>query len=120
MFKPTPNPPQTDPTSPYETLDSKKLHKAAERALDHYLCPSSGTNQTPRKPSTMFMVAPNQKTEELLVNACESLASASVMLSDFAGVLGTPYRHTLLGIQQVVMLGELTVNRALDNFEPKD
>jgi hypothetical protein len=42
------------------------------------------------------------------------------MLSDFAGLLGTPYRHTLLGIQQVVMLGELTVNRALDNFEPQD
>jgi hypothetical protein len=120
MIKPTPNPPQTDPTSPYESLDSKKLHEAAERALDHYLRPSSGADQTPRKPSTMFMVAPDKKTEELLVNACESLASASVMLSDFAGLLGTPYRHTLLGIQQVVMLGELTVNRALDNFEPKD
>ncbi|WP_343045148.1 DUF6124 family protein [Pseudomonas atagonensis] len=39
------------------------------------------------------------------------------MLSDFSGLLDTPYRHTLLGIQQVVMLGELAVNRALDNLE---
>ena len=37
MFKPTPNPPESDPTSPYESLDSKKLHQAADRALDHYL-----------------------------------------------------------------------------------
>jgi hypothetical protein len=69
------------------------------------VCPAG---QLPRKPSTMFMVAPDKKTEELLANACESLASASVMLSDFAGLLGTPYRP-LLGIQQVVMLGKLTV-----------
>ena len=35
MIKPTPNPPETDPASPYESLDSKKFHEAAERALDH-------------------------------------------------------------------------------------
>jgi len=27
MIKPTPNPPETDTTSPYETLDSKKSTK---------------------------------------------------------------------------------------------
>jgi hypothetical protein len=36
MCKITPNPPKTDPASPYESLDSNKLHEAAERALDHY------------------------------------------------------------------------------------
>ena len=41
MFKPTPNPPETDPVSPYATLDSKKLHAAADKALDHYLKPDS-------------------------------------------------------------------------------
>jgi len=116
MFKPTPNPPETDPTSPYETLDSKKLNEAAERALDHYLKPSD-VNQTPRKPSTIFVIAPDIDTETLLTNACESMASASVMLSDFAGLLDGPSRNTPLGIQQVVMLGELAVNRALDNLE---
>ena len=43
MIKPTPNPPETDPTSPYESLDSKKLNDAADRALDHYLCPPGFT-----------------------------------------------------------------------------
>jgi hypothetical protein len=28
------------------------------------------------------------------------------------------HRNTLLGIAQVIMLGELAVNRALDNFDP--
>ena len=39
MFKATPNPPETDPVSPYTTLDSKKLHAAAERALDFHFPP---------------------------------------------------------------------------------
>jgi hypothetical protein len=116
MFKPTPNPPDIDTTSPYESPHSRKLHDAAERALDHYLCPGA-THDDPRLPSLMFIIAPNIKTEDLLAHACESMASASVMLSDFAGALDTPYRHTLLGIQQVVVLGELAVNRALDNLE---
>jgi hypothetical protein len=39
MIKPTPNPPETASVSPYESIDSKKLHEAADRALDLYLCP---------------------------------------------------------------------------------
>lgn len=54
----------------------------------------------------------------MLVNACESLASATVMLGDFAGMLEGSRRNTLLGIAQVVMLGELAVNKALDNVVP--
>jgi len=50
MIKPTPNPPETDLASPYESLDSKKLNDAAERALDHYLCPP-GSPPPPRKPA---------------------------------------------------------------------
>ena len=53
MFKVTPNPPNTD-TSPYESLDSKKLHEAADRALDHYLKPPI-PKATKRKPSTFTM-----------------------------------------------------------------
>ncbi|MBX9410480.1 hypothetical protein K5E40_33110 [Pseudomonas baetica] len=73
-----------------------------------------------RQPSTMFMVAPDRQTTDLLANACESMASASVMLSDFAGRLETPHRHTLQGIAQVVMLAEPAVNRALDQLELPD
>jgi hypothetical protein len=66
------------------------------------------------------MVNPQSDTESLLANACESLASATVMLGDFAGTLQGPNRNTLLGIAQVVMLGELAVNQALDNVVPKE
>ncbi|WP_395593583.1 DUF6124 family protein [Pseudomonas sp. B26140] len=122
MFKITPNPPETDaeldpnPASPYSTPGSRKLHEAAERALDHYLKPTPPA--PPSKPSTMFLVDPNTGTEDLMAHACESMASASVMLSDFAALLDSPYRNTVLGIQQVVMLGELAVNRALDKLDP--
>jgi hypothetical protein len=114
MSETTNNPPVTDPASPYESLNSKKLHAAAERALDHYLAPEK-IMATPYSPSTLFMVNPQSDTETLLANACESLASATVMLGDFAGMLEGPNRNTLLGIAQVVMLGELAVNKALDN-----
>jgi len=118
MFKITPNPPESDDVSPYETTDSKKLNTAADRALDFYLKPVI-PKDTPRKPSTIYLVDPETGNETLLVNACESLASASVMLSDFAGQLSGAQRHPLLGIQQSVMLGELAVNRMLDSFDPQ-
>ena len=73
---------------------------------------------TPHKPSTLFTIKPDIDTETLLAHACESLASASVMANDLAGFLEGTHRNTLLGIAQVIMLGELAVNRALDNFDP--
>ncbi|WP_458370595.1 DUF6124 family protein [Pseudomonas fluorescens] len=101
MFKPTPNPPE-----------------AADRTLDHYLNPPR--QSVTHKPSTMFVIVPDIDTETLLAHACESLASASVMASDFAGFLEGSQRNTMLGIAQVIMLGELAVNRALDNLDPQD
>jgi hypothetical protein len=116
MIKPTPNPPETDPTSPYETLDSKKFHEAADRALDHYLNPL-----LPRKPllkpNTRYLIAPGIPNEELLADACETLTSAKTMASDFAGMIDAPQRHVLLGIGQLIMLAELAVNRVLDNLD---
>jgi hypothetical protein len=41
------------------------------------------------------------------------------MLSEFAGLMDMPYRNMMLGIQSVVMLGELAVNRVLDNLDPR-
>jgi hypothetical protein len=106
MIKPTPNPPEAENTTPYEFPGSKKFHEAADRALDHYL-----------KPSTMFQVAPDQDSESLLVHACESLAQASLMTSDIAAYIDLPQRRTILAIQQIIMLAELAVNRVLDNHE---
>jgi len=117
MIKETPNPPAADDVSSYESLDSKKLNDAADRALNHYLNPSALKSPVTRKPSTMFFVSPDIKDEDLLAHACESLASASVMTSNFAGYLEGPHRHTAMAIQQIVMLAELAVNRMLDNVE---
>jgi hypothetical protein len=123
MKKPTPNPPETDAipdansTSPYVSVDTRKLHEAADRALDFYLKPSAAIMSAPYIPNQMFLVNPKADTESLLANASESLASATVMLGDFAALLNGTHRKTLLGIAQVVMLGELAVNRALDNVE---
>jgi hypothetical protein len=118
MFKVTPNPPDTDPASPYESNDSKKFHEAAERALNFYLNPAAVMNNSPRKPSTLYMVAPDVGDEALLVQTCENLASASVMASDIAALVEGTHRNTLLALQQVIMLAELAVNRMLDNFVP--
>ena len=75
---------------------------------------------SPRNPSTMFVITPDINTETLLAHACESLASANVMASDFAGLLEGSQRSTMLGIAQVIMLGELAVNQALDNLDPQE
>jgi hypothetical protein len=96
MLKVTPDPPQDD------ACPNPALHIMA----------------TPHKPSSMFTINPQIDTETLLAHACESLASASVMANDLAGFLEGSHRNTLLGIAQVIMLGELAVNRALDNFDP--
>lgn len=120
MFKVTPNPPETDPASPYESLDSRKLNEAAERALDHYLNPAAQIMAKPYEPNAMFLANPKTATEELLANASESLGSASVMLGDLVALMEGPTRKTLQGIAQVVMLGELAVNQALDNVVPTE
>ncbi|WNZ82323.1 DUF6124 family protein [Pseudomonas sp. P108] len=124
MKKPTPNPPEADAipdansTSPYASVETRKLHEAADRALDYYLKPSAAIMSAPYIPNQMFLVNPKADTESLLANASESLSSATVMLGDFAAMLEGTHRKTLLGIAQVVMLGELAVNKALDNVDP--
>jgi hypothetical protein len=120
MCKPTPNPPDTDPASPYESLDSKNFHEAAERALDHYLNPSAQIMSSTHEPEPIFLANPKYDTESLQANASESLGSATTMLSNFAALLENSHRKTLLGITQVVMLGELAVNQALDKVELKE
>ena len=117
MFKVTPNPPETDPASPYESPDSKRFHQAAERALDHYLKPASQIMASVNEPERMYLANPKFGSESLLANASETLGSASEMLVNFAAMLDPQHRKTALGIAQVVMLGELAVNQALDNVE---
>jgi hypothetical protein len=65
----------------------------------------------------MYLANPRHNSESLLVNASETLGSASVLLTTFADSLDPSPRKALLGIAQVVMLGELAVNQALDHVE---
>jgi hypothetical protein len=104
MFKPTPNPPESETES---------------TTADLHLNPAILKNSAPHNPSRMFAVVADMDTESLLAHACESLASASVMASDFAVFVEGPQRSMLLGIQQVIMLADLAVNRALDNIDPQ-
>ncbi|WP_285408917.1 DUF6124 family protein [Pseudomonas sp. FR229a] len=121
MFKVTPNPPTTDPTSPYESPESKKFHEAADRALDHYLGPSSAEFMAPPyKSNTLYMANPDADNESLLADACETLGSATVMLNDQAGLVNGAQRKTLQGIAQIVMVAEMAVNRVLDRLVPTD
>ncbi|CAI8862237.1 DUF6124 family protein [Pseudomonas sp. IT-P4] len=72
---------------------------------------------TSRQPSKIFLVAPEVDNHTLLEYACVSLASANAMASDFARSLNGAQSNALLGIQQSIMLGELAVNRVLDNLD---
>ncbi|MBX9405933.1 hypothetical protein K5E40_09605 [Pseudomonas baetica] len=120
MFKVTPNPPFTDPASPYESPDSKKFHEAAERALDHYLKPADQIMAAPYKPNTLYMAHPDADTESLLADASETLGSATVMINNHVALVEGTHRKTLQGIAQVVMLAELAVNRVLDTLVPTE
>ena len=113
--------PETDPVSSYSCLNSKKLHDAALRALDHYLSsPPSKPPLADRRSGSFFAVAPNVDKESLLAHCCETLASANVMASELAFSLTGPQCNMLLGIQQMISLAELSVNRVLDQVDPQE
>ena len=115
MIKPTPNPPEDPTTSPYESLDSKKLHEAAERALDHYLAPPK---TTPTKRSgQLFSVCPDINTEALLANASEDLLSISAIAADLADDVDGSRRSVALAISRVAEGAHLLVERALDHLD---
>ncbi|WP_223487939.1 DUF6124 family protein [Pseudomonas sp. A-RE-19] len=117
MFKVTPNPPDTDPI-PYDAaLEAQNIKTAKDRAINFYLTPGAQKTSTPsRKPGRIFLVDPTVDDETLLVEACESLSSASDMARDIAGSADDSQRKAMLMLQQVIMLSELVVNRVLDNY----
>jgi len=67
--------------------------------------------------SPLFAVIPDVDTQSLLSHTSETLASLSVMATDLARELEGPRRQVILTIQQLSALGELMVNRALDNLD---
>lgn len=74
-------------------------------------CPSqSGTH--------IFCIAQNIDPETLLVQACETLASLNALTTNLAFEFDGAFRHKLLATQQLSVLGELLVTRALDILAP--
>ncbi|MHC8287814.1 DUF6124 family protein [Pseudomonas sp. XS1P51] len=76
------------------------------------------THKRPESASHFFTVVPDADTEAMLCHASETLASLSVMATDLARELEGPRRQVILAIQQLSAIGELLVNRALENLEP--
>ena len=105
MIKPSPNPPDTDPTSPDETT------------LDLHLPSMADIKATPRTPCTLFSVDPEAKTETLMVYLVETLASVDVMVHQLVDHLEGESRYALLGISNSIMTAEITANRVLDKID---
>jgi hypothetical protein len=115
MFKVTPNPPDTDPASPYESLDSNKLHEAAERALDHHFPPTD--KKPPKRNGQLFSVCPDVNTESLLANACEDLLSISAIAADLADHVQGSSRSVALALSRMADGVHLLVDKALDHLD---
>jgi len=82
------------------------------------------TPNPPEKTSTpanqLFTLLPDIDTETLLIHTSETLASLNVMTTDLAFQLEDSRRNVVLAIQQLIVLGELLVNRALEHFDMPD
>ncbi|TBN45958.1 DUF6124 family protein [Pseudomonas sp. BGI-2] len=112
MKKHSPNPPDSATESP----DLSDLAKTIERIISARL-------RNPNHPdpiSHIFTILPDVDTPTLLAHACETLASLNVMTTDLACDLEGSRRNVALAIQQLAVLAELLVNRALDNLDPPD
>jgi hypothetical protein len=106
---PTPPAPSTS-----EAVDISRLCEVTEPLVSARL-------RNPNRPdpvSHVFTIIPNVDTESLLCHACETLASLNVMATDLACEVEGSRRNVMLAIQQLAVLGELLVNRALDNLDP--
>lgn len=119
MIKPTPNPPEHESNSPYESFDSKKLHEAAERALDHDLG-TAPDQQSKRRNGALFIVAPDLHTETLLANASEDLLSISAIAADLADGVEGSRRSVALALSRMADGVHLLVERALDHIDSPD
>ncbi|MHC8362985.1 DUF6124 family protein [Pseudomonas sp. LS2P72] len=94
-------------------LDPAKPCETAKGAVTQSLRRTAETQQ-------IFTVAPGVDTLTLLNQACENLASLSVLIANFAGKLEGSNRTVLLSIQQLVAVTELLVNQARENLDPRN
>lgn len=102
MKKHTPSPPESPKDS--ESFDSRNTR------LRH--------PHHPDPVSYVFTIRPDIDAPTLLTHASETLASLNVLTTDMACKLDDSQRSLALSIQQLAVVGELLVNRALDNLDP--
>ena len=76
------------------------------------------TPNPPPTESVLFSVTPEADTETLLANASETLNSAREMASTLAFDLDGPQRSLVLAIHQLIEMGGLLVDRALEQIAP--
>jgi hypothetical protein len=114
MYKVTPNPPHTSTAAHTDA----KLQAAAQRAIHHYLPSSDEDAPADQSSNNLFLVSPDIDTETLLANAAENLESANQMAATLAFDLDEPHRAIVLGIQQLIDLSGLLVDRALEQVAP--
>ena len=115
MFKVTPNPPDTDPVSPYESPDSNKLNEAAERALNHHFPPADP--KPPKRNGQLFSVSPGINPETLLANASEDLLSISAIAANLADDVDGSRRSVALALSRMADGVHLLVERMLDHLD---
>ncbi|MCW1248284.1 DUF6124 family protein [Pseudomonas sp. SAICEU22] len=108
--------PKPAATFPYGDYAPEKLKEAADRAMDHYLKPDNSEPE-PKPSVQLFTVSDSIDTEALLANLSETLASANAVLNDLAFGLEGSRRHVALGGVQMIELGTLLANKALDRVE---
>ncbi|MBK5513586.1 DUF6124 family protein [Pseudomonas sp. TH15] len=110
-------PPEIDSadTSPYASPDSKKLHEAAERALDHYLKPEPPSRNSVDRAMQMFMVAPDINSEAIAIQTYETFSSVSILLLDLADSLEDKPRHLAMAIYHLSEMGLLLAEKTLDS-----
>lgn len=110
----------TRSASPDQTASSvdAKLQAAAQRAIHDHLPPSDDAAPTERPSDNLFIVNPSTDSETLLANAAENLASANEMAATLAFDLDDSQRAIALGIQQLIELSSLLVDRAQEQVAP--
>ncbi|KAB0486777.1 hypothetical protein SAMN04490202_0490 [Pseudomonas reinekei] len=112
MKKITPDPPES--STACEAVNFGQLSEASHRVVRKRLRNPSHADPI----CHVLTIVPNVDTETLLCHACETLASLNALTTDLTCKLEGSPRSLALSIQQLAVVGELLVNRALDNIEP--
>ena len=85
---------------------------------DYSVSESGKQTRNSHRPCPIFTIHPGVDSETLLVHAYETLASANVMATELSSLLSGPTCNLALGIQQMIVLAQLSVNRVLDQLDP--